>query len=180
METLVSLSEVQATLNSIGLNSVDADTRSECPLLIVEDIFSLGLPVEDDPEFDNFTLCADPDADYDMPSIYDEFEKGDMYFLLCKVYNHLFTQVGWNVEDLTSGNGICPLFNIEKAYPFEEDVRYVVACPNSVNDDISNEECNAFEVWVAPKGEEDGDFDWSEGKNFKTIQEVIEFIYGEE
>tara|TARA_R110000822_G_scaffold26587_2_gene79992 strand:- start:1849 stop:2379 length:531 start_codon:yes stop_codon:yes gene_type:complete len=176
MQTILSISEVQATLNNIGLNAVDVDTNSECPILIVEDIFSLSLPdfAHPNSEFHGFALKEDPNEGSG------NVIKGDMYFLLSQVYNHLFTQVGWDVQDLTSGNATCPILNIEKLYPFEEDVRYVVACPNSDNDNVENEEFNAFEVAVLLKGDEGDDLDWSKSKQFKTITDVIEFIYGEE
>ena len=176
MTTEVSIPQVLDYLNKVGLSVEFCDTTTEVPCVTIENLFTLGLPDSAHPnsEFYGFTLQEDPNEGSG------DFFEGDMFWLLGHVYKYELEQIGWFVQDLNMGNEVCPIYNIEKGYPFEEDVRYVLTCPNSMNDNVDNEEFNTFNVIVAPKGDEGEDFDWSNSKEFKTITEVIEFIYGEE
>ena len=174
------ISSIKAILADLGLESEFVDTHTEVPLLNLKGLgFDLGLPDPESKEFDNFTLGVSPDGVVNVDD--DLFVKGDLFFLLRYVYQDMFLSVGWDSKDVTSGNGECPILEVEKFYPFDGGVNYVVICPNSHNDNPSNEEFNAFEVVVVPKGVE---YETNEEEyptqKFKTINEVVDFIYGEE
>lgn len=174
------ISSVKAILADLGLESEFVDTHTEVPLLNLKGLgFDLGLPDPESKEFDNFTLGVSPDGVVNVDD--DLFVKGDLFFILRYVYQDMFLSVGWDAKDVTSGNAECPMLEVEKFYPFHEDVRYIVICPNSHNNNPENEEFNTFEVVVLANGVEYNPNDWIDNANqFKTINEVVDFIYGEE
>jgi hypothetical protein len=90
-----------------------------------------------------------------------------------------FESIGWEVEEISGGHGAFAVLCVEKVYPFEEDVRYLVVCPNSDKCNDANEESNKFEVLIESKEYEVGASD-GEALVLDTLEEVIDLIYGEE
>ena len=176
--------EFMEAIAQFGLEAEFVDTTTECPLykiLIngVDTHVEIGLPIGLDPnyEFGRYTMF-DTDSHY--------FSRGGLFFLLAYVFAKELDGEKADAQDITDGNCVAPILFVElnqdRQYPHQpSENEYTILLPNSINDNVDNEEFNNFLVATRAKGDVNNPTNNEVIKEatFKTIQEVKEYIFCE-